>query len=229
MTTASVRTILLLTALSLLLTAGLQAGNVALITKTIKDVTKAAAAQDDWVKASKGVRLLSGDKVQTGGRSLAVVKFLDNSIVRVRELSVLTLVTEKAGTGIMRSVALTKGGYGFEVKKQQNDQFRLTSPTSVASIRGTRGRFSGGMGRDTLVVTEGLVNLRNTASGQEVDVAEGEIGFSNEDGTITSRKAAPQELADAANAASGGAEQELKLELRDPQGNTKNLKLRFKQ
>lgn len=205
-----------------------QASNVAIITKTIQDVKK-QAGEGEWVKAGKGLPLNSGERVRTGSRSLAVVKFIDNSIVRVRELSELTLVTESSGSGVLRNVGLIKGGYGFEVKKQQNDQFRLTSPTSVASIRGTKGKFSGGMGSDTLIVTEGLVNLRNIATGQEVDVAEGEIGFSNQDGTITSRRATPQELADAASAATGGSENELKLELRDRQGNKKELKLKYKQ
>ena len=227
-TTILYRKALLLLAACILTTTGLSAANVALVTKTIQDVTKQTGG-GEWVKAGRGLSLLSGDRVRTGQRSLAVVKFLDNSIVRVRELSELTLVTETSGSGILRNVGLTKGGYGFEVRKQQNDQFRLTSPTSVASIRGTKGKFSGGMGSDTLIVTEGLVNLRNTASGQDVDVAEGEIGFSNEDGTITSRRATPQELADAASAAVGGTENELKLELRDPKGSKKELKLRFKQ
>lgn len=227
-TTISYRTLILLTALCVFAAAGLQAANVALITKTIQDVKK-QTGEGEWQKANKGLSLLSGDRVQTGRRSLAVVKFIDNSIVRVRELSELTVVTEKSGTGFVRSVALKTGGYGFEVTKQQSDQFRLTTPTSVASIRGTRGRFSGGSGSDTLVVTEGLVNLRNTTSGQEVDVAEGEIGFSNQDGTVTSRKATAQELADAAGAANGGTDNELKLELRDRQGNKKDLKLRYKQ
>ena len=50
-----------------------------------------------------------------------------------------------------------------------------------------------------------------------MDVHEGEIGISNQDGVITSRKATPQELADAASAATGGTDNELKLELRDRQ------------
>ena len=55
------------------------------------------------------------------------------------------------------------------------------------------------------------------------------IGFSNDDGSVSSRKATAQELADANRTANGGADNELKLELRDGQGNKKDLKLRFKQ
>ncbi len=217
----------LLLAACLVASAAAFGSNVALITKTIQDVKK-QSGEAEWTKAAKGASLVSGDRVKTGQRSFAVVKFIDNSIVRVRELSELTLVTENSGTGILRNVGLSKGAYGFEVRKQQNDQFRLTTPTSVASIRGTKGKFSGGQGSDTLIVTEGLVSLHNNASGKDVDVAEGEIGISNEDGTISSRKATPAEIADASSAAAGGTDNELKLELRDPQGGKKELKLKFK-
>ena len=117
---------------------------------------------------------------------------------------------------------------GFEVRKQTDERFRLTSPTSVASIRGTKGKWSGGHGNDTLIVVEGLVNLKNVNSNNEVDVAAGNIGFSNEDGSVTSRPATAQELADADNAAGTGSSNELKLEFRDSQGNKKQLKLRYK-
>lgn len=202
---------------------------VALIAKIIQDVTTKSVAAD-WKKAGKGEALLSGDQVQTGEKSLAVVKFIDNSIVRVRERSQLT-VTGVSGSPRMlsKTIELSNGSVGFEVKKQkQNEQFRFTSPTSVASIRGTMGKLSGGQGHDTLVITEGLVNFKNNPSDKDLDVPAGYIGFSNDDGTLTIRKATGQELADASSAATGGSLNDLNLELRDSKGNKKELKLKFK-
>lgn len=209
---------------------GSENATVALITKTIQNVTK-KSPPSDWAKAVIGAALVSGDQVQTGQKSLAVVKFADNSIIRVRELSLLTISGQSNEPGALsKTVQLNGGTFGFDIKKQkQNEQFRLTSPTSVASIRGTRGKLSGGLGNDTLVVTEGLVNLKNNSSNNEVDVPAGYIGFSNQDGTVTSRKATEQELTDANNAATGGSSShELNLELKDSQGNKKELKIRYK-
>ncbi len=202
---------------------------VALITKTIQDVTMKSPL-NDWAKAAKGNTLISGTQVKTGQKSLAVVKFIDNSILRVRELSLLTLNGQSAGQGVLsKTIQLDGGTLGFDVKKQkQNEQFRLTSPTSVASIRGTKGKLSGGRGNDTLTVTEGLVNLKNNYSNNEIDVPAGFIGFSNQDGTVTSRKATDQELADADNTATGDSLHELDLELKGPNGNKKELKIRYK-
>lgn len=202
--------------------------SLAIVTKTIKSVTKKAATTD-WANVVKGEFLMAGDQLKTGKKSLAIVKFADNSILRVREQSQLTVLGEGAKGSMIKSAHLTGGGIGFDVKKQQNEQFRLTSPTSVASIRGTRGKWSGGRGYDTLIVLEGLVNLRNLISNKDVDVFLGFIGFSNEDGSISTREATDDELADADQALSNGAMNELKLELKDQKGNKKELKLRYKE
>ena len=203
--------------------------SVALLTKTIQEVSK-RTTPDEWKRASKGEALLSGDQVRTGQKSIAIVKFIDNSLVRVRELSELTIQGESGAPGrLSKTVQLGGGAFGFDIRKQkQNEQFRLTSPTSVASIRGTQGKMSGGLGHDTLVVTEGLINFKNTASNNEVDVPAGYIAFSNEDGSISSRPATALELADANSAATGGLLNNLNLELRDNQGNKKQLKLQYK-
>ena len=126
-------------------------------------------------------------------------------------------------------IRLWKGGFGFEFRKKPDEQFRLTSPTAVASIRGTRGMLSGGAGSDTLIITEGTVRFANNVSNREIDVAAGNIGVSSQDGSISSRRATTKELAEADRLATGGTLNELKLELRDKQGNKKELKLKYKQ
>ncbi len=199
---------------------------LALVTKIIEEVMRKSAAAD-WTKAVRGDVLIAGDQVKTGKNALAVIKFADNSIMRMRELSELTMMAEGPRGSMIKTLELRNGTMGFEVRKQQNEQFHLTSPTSVASIRGTKGKWSGGQGFDTLVVVEGLVNLKNLKSSNDLDIPNGFIGFSNQDGSLTSRKATDQELADANNAANGSTGNELKLELKDSKGNRKELKLRY--
>jgi hypothetical protein len=202
-------------------------GSMALVFKIVQDVTKKSSTLD-WTKAVKGENLSSGDQVKTGTRSLAIVKFLDNSILRVREQSVLTVSAEGYRGAQVKTIQLNSGAFGFDVKKQrQNEQFRLTSPTSVASIRGTQGKWSGGAGKDTLVVGEGLVNLKNTLTNKDLDVPAGSIGFSGDDGSLSARRATPEELAEANLAATGGSQNQLNLELKDAKGNRKELKLKY--
>src|SRR5436189_5516189 len=71
---------------------------VALITKIVQDVAR-KSPPEDWMKAAKGDPLISGNQVKTGSRSLAIVKFIDNSIIRVREHSELTITGQDVARG----------------------------------------------------------------------------------------------------------------------------------
>jgi hypothetical protein len=204
--------------------------NVALVKKTVNDV-KRKTPDTNWEKAKIGMPLMGEDQVSTGTKSFALVKFsADNSIVRVREQSLLTIKGEGPKQSLIKEVYLDKGGVGFSVTKQrQNQEFRLTSPTSVASIRGTKGWWSRSEYADTLIVIEGLVNLRNRNSNREVDVGAGFIGISYSDGTVVLKPATAEELETADRYASADeTSNEIKFELKDQKGNTKTLKLQYK-
>ncbi len=225
-------TLLAGTAMLLLLAlpcAGSDNNTMAVITKVIPAVEKGTTTAS-WNNASSGTVLVAGDRVRTGKLALAVIKFTDQSIMRLREKSELTLSAEGPRGSMIKTIQLSNGGFGFDVRKQQNEQFRLTSPTSVASIRGTRGTWGGGLGSDTLLVLEGLVNLKNLISKKDIDIPAGFIGFSSQDGSLSSRRATEQELLRGAQAVRGSSlPGEIKLEMKDPQGDKRELKLKIKQ
>ena len=204
---------------------------IAVVTKVILDVTRKESGRE-WIVANRGETLASGDRVRTGaGKSLAVIKFKDNSFVKVRENSELTITGELKGSDFRKDVSLLKGVIGFSVQKQRKDEeFRFTSPTSVASIRGTGGLFIARTSNDTLIVTDGNVHLTNVISGQSVDVPAGFTGLSFADGTIQVRPSNPGEKAigeEGARASDQG--NRLEFDLRDNQGNQKKLKIEYKE
>ena len=203
---------------------------VALVSKVVLDVTRKEVFKD-WQIARRGETLSSGDRVKTGENSVAVIKFKDNSLVRVREQSELTITGTTTGSSFSKSVNMENGVVGFNIKKQKVDEeFRFTSPTSVASIRGTGGKFSSLGQSDTLTVIEGAVLLTNSISSEFVEVRAGYTGISNSDGTISVRPATTDELTTAGNAARvSDQENRLELELRDNEGNRKELKIEIKE
>lgn len=204
---------------------------IAVVSKVVQEVSKKVAA-GDWTKAKKGDALSSGDEVRTGDKSIAVVKFKDNSILRVREKAELRIQGEVVGSTLAKSVHINRGVVGFEVTRQENEKFTFTSPTSVASIRGTKGALETESTGDNLIVTAGLVNLLNLKSNRDVNVAAGETGISQPDGTVNKRPSTPQERDRAVNALRAGddtRQNELKIELRDPRGNTRDLKIRYRE
>ncbi|MDH4069246.1 MAG: FecR family protein [Ignavibacteria bacterium] len=201
----------------------------ALFVKIIPDVNHKKGTAD-WVAATPAGIISVGDMVSTGEEALAVIKFADKSIVKVRENSELVVTGSVDETKIVKEVDVQKGVIGFIIGKQErNDQFRFTSPTSVAAIRGTQGAFTVRGEADTLIVTEGTIRLTNTPSGDSLDVAAGFTGISKPDGSLEVRASTPEEVAAAQESIdSGEADNLFELDLQDGQGNKKKLKIDFK-
>lgn len=115
---------------------------VALVKKIVKDVTyKSISDVSDWEKAKVGSPLNDGGEVKTGTKSLALVLFTDGSgLLRVRENSILNIYGERKDRKMNKNTFIQKGLIGFDVSKQAEDEeFKFTTPTVVASIRGTDG------------------------------------------------------------------------------------------
>ncbi|MEK9137447.1 MAG: FecR domain-containing protein [Bacteroidota bacterium] len=205
------------------------ASSIALISKVVLDVFRKETGKE-WLAAKKGETLASGDKVKTGAKSIAIIKFKDNSLVRVRELTELTVTGSMDGSAFSKSVDVKSGVVGFNIKKQQTgEEFRFSSPTSVASIRGTGGSFNASSLADTLIVTDGAIQFTNNVSSTVVEVKDGFTGISKPDGTITTRPSTAEERAAAEQAARvSDQDNRLEFELRDGKGNSKRLKIDFR-
>ncbi|MDH3251304.1 MAG: FecR family protein [Ignavibacteria bacterium] len=201
---------------------------VALVSKVILDVARSSEG-NDWLAATRGEVLLSGDRIRTGLNSLAVIKFKDNSMVRVRERSELTVAGYEENGAFSKTLTLEKGVTGFSIRKQrQNEEFRFLSPTSVASVRGTGGQFSVQDSADILIVTHGLMEMMNNVSGETVRIPAGYTGISRADGTTQTRVSTPEEQHQAQNASRpSDRDNHFELDLRDNQGNTRKLRIEF--
>jgi hypothetical protein len=202
---------------------------VGLLSKVILDVTHKSGSRD-WSKATRGQMLLSGDMVKTGARSLAIIKLKDNSLVRVREYTELTVSGTVEGEAFSKGVSIERGVIGFVVPKQkQNEEFRFRSPTSVASIRGTGGAMIVGQ-EDTVTITEGSVAVENLVSSTTVIVEEGFTAISRRDGSIESRPSTRAERETAEGAIrSEDRPRQLRLQLRNGQGETEELIIDYKE
>lgn len=202
---------------------------IGMVSKVVLDVTHRPAGQD-WTAATRGQALSQGHALRTGEKSVAIVKFKDNSLLRLRELSEVTLSGNQNGQSLSKSVNLLNGVIGFSVAKQRaGEEFRFSTPTSVASIRGTGGSLSKGV-NDVLVVVDGVVNFLNKVSGKAVDVQAGFTGISRPDGTLEVRISTDDERAAALEATrSGDQPRQLKLEIRNGQGERKDLIIDYKE
>jgi hypothetical protein len=201
---------------------------IGLLSKVILEVLRKENGKT-WENAVRGQTLGSGDMVRTGPKSLAIIKFKDNSLVRLRERSELTITGTVTGGTFFKAVEVQTGVVGFNVQKQRpGEEFRFTSPTSVASIRGTAGVFAAMAMSDTLAVTEGSVFFTNRVSSKSVDVLSGFTGISNPDGTIQTRRSTERERRAALDAQQDDQHKLLEIELRTPKGKTNRLKIEYR-
>ncbi|HLP16404.1 MAG TPA: FecR family protein [Bacteroidota bacterium] len=197
-----------------------------------------------WKKAAPAMPLFSGNVIRTHERSFAIIKFLESSILRVQERSEVEIRgTKSSGKEFSKNVHMRSGGLGFNVKKRPNEKFEFTTPTSVASIRGTEGAlFSDPDSSDLLVLETGSVLFTNTVSHRSVDVLGGQTGQSFANGEIRVRPSLPGDIdrmhhlrdlgsmSDTTGTLRGDAGQqrdELRIRMKDQNGNPKTLILKF--
>lgn len=156
----------------------------AILVKVINKVEKNAPTKG-WTKAVTFDQLKSGYEVKTDQKSFAIIKFLDESKLVVREKSIAQIKGEVQGRQILdRQVHMTKGNIQFSVTKGEKEQFRFTSPISVASIRGTSGEWGQTDSVTQYVMLTGLLNLLNLNSNRSEDVGAGQTGITDINGNL---------------------------------------------
>ena len=158
---------------------------IAVINKVVKDVS-IKTEESDWETAKTGIILSDKDIVRTGARSLALVSFLDGSLLRVREKSELTIYGEKSKEKLNKNTYIDEGRVSFDVAKQEDEEFKFTTPTMVASIRGTGGLIEVLEDRSTLLSLEtGLVEvLARMGEKQAGTLTAGNTAYVGTDGQV---------------------------------------------
>jgi hypothetical protein len=177
----------------------------AYIVKVIRDVNLKSPTAG-WQKAVPLSQLKSGYEVKTDKGSLAVISFADESKLILREKSIVTIKGEVKGRKILsRSVHMDRGNMIFNVKKAETEQFRFSSPISVASIRGTRGLFNSAASVDSLTILDGLAEYTNSISGKTGSVGAGQTGVADSSGGFNVGNAKSGTLNDILNGQNIGA------------------------
>ncbi|HEY9164751.1 MAG TPA: FecR family protein [Candidatus Kryptonia bacterium] len=157
----------------------------------IKNSVEVKKQDKDWTKAKKGDFIYGGDYVRTQQESFTLIKFNDASTLRLGSNAEVQVYGEKNP----QSTAVNGGDVGFTMTKRTTGQFEFTTPTSVASIRGTGGILSVQVdGTDFLTIVEGLVHLANKISNKGIDVSAGQTGESSKNGDMSIHQSTQDEL-----------------------------------
>ena len=141
------------------------AEKIAVIVKMKGDVRVTPKSSFKSAAAKKGQILQDGDKLETSADAFCAIKFLDDkSLMRIRENSVCTIEGKRDGGSITKNIFSEVGSFFFSLF-QQPKNFTVTTPTSVASVKGTQfwvlQRLQSGETR--YITTDGTVEVSNQA------------------------------------------------------------------
>lgn len=168
----------------------------AYIVKVVRDVEKKGPTTG-WSTAVTLDQLKAGHEVRTAEKSFAIIRFADESKIAVREKSIITIQGEVEGRQILsRNVHLDRGRVVFGIKKQETEQFRFSSPISVASIRGTDGGtgFDPGINEADITIISGSADFTSTRTNCSTTVGSGQKGTIDSVGNCSSSKASANDL-----------------------------------
>ncbi len=198
--------------------------NVAVTVKHKGSVRVTPESSFKSASAKKGQILQDGDKVETGPASFCSIKFLDDkSLLRIKEKSVCVIEGKKENNAIEKNIFVEVGTF-FLSLFQQKEKLKVTTPTSVASVKGTKFWCVQIAGQTMYICTDGSIEVGNNAG--KVLVRKGQTCI------VVSRSRLPEvRLTKAsdlpADSDGTGSLRNLDFEFTDGSGQTKTLRLQL--
>jgi len=143
--------------------------------------------QQQTVPLKRGTVLNAGEKIETLSDGLAVLMFIDDkSILRIQKNTSVTIGGERSATAISKQIDMQFGKLRAEIAEQRKGEFVVTTPISVASVKGTDfWATSDPVLGDIFLGISGLFEVLNLVSNEVIEAGGGLMVTSKTDGSIT--------------------------------------------
>ena len=176
-----------------------------------------------------GTPLSDQDKVKTGDNGFVALMYIDDkTVVKILGNSNLDILGERSGAMINKSINIEYGKVTAAVIKQEGKQFRVSTPTSVASVKGTSLAINSDPSTgDSFTLIEGFIEVTNIVTGESTDVKEGETAISTNEGSLEVNETTEQDLLGFDDANIQISTQEIRFEIEDENGETKEIIIKF--
>lgn len=206
-------------------TIGLADENVAVVVKSRGDVDITPNQKVKSVDAKKGYVLQHKDKLKTAKGAFCAIKFLDDkSLLRIKENSSCIIEGTRKKSTIEKNIFVEIGTFFASIFKQKTT-FQVTTPTSVASVKGTKfWTIQNKITSETkYVCIEGVLEVENKAG--KVLVRAGQTGI------VQSKTRLPivrlTDSGDIPDEEESSSEKSLDFEFNDSNGQKKVLRLQI--
>ncbi|MCF7808375.1 MAG: FecR family protein [Candidatus Marinimicrobia bacterium] len=141
-------------------------------------------ADDYSPKAIMGTQLKNHDWIKTGKDGFIAIFFLDDkSQLKIKGDSEVEILAAVERGKISKTISLDYGTVKATVTKQKGE-FRIATPTSVASVKGTEWWVQTDENGDIFIVIDGVVEVENLVSGVVQNVGQDQTATSNTDGSV---------------------------------------------
>ena len=180
-------------------------------------------------KLVPGAALKDLDKILTGKGGFVAIMYLDDkTVIKLLANSDLTIAGKRSGSRINKSLDIKYGKLSSKITPQKGNEFRISTPTSVASVKGTELTISSDPSKgDSFTLIEGSVEVTNTIMGESTEVKEGETAISTPEGSLEVHVTTSDDMVGFEAADVEIPAKELRFEIEDEDGNIKEIIIKF--
>ena len=194
-------------------------------------------------KINVGMELYNNDLLLTEENGFIMFAYLDDgSLVKIYKNSEVYVTGDLKNKVIEKKIVIDDGLLKFDIKKQKQNEFKVVTPTSVASVKGTAFYVDINNENDVFYGVNGIVEILNIESNQILtlskrkseDINEKDLTYLKQIQQESGIKLEEIEEFDSGNSGSGALDennsdtvQELVINLTNPSGENKKLIIKF--
>ena len=162
--------------------------SLAIVTKKTGEVDYKYYLNKDFTsELNFGAELFNNDLVRTGKDGFLKFAYLDDgTTIKIHHNSELYIRGQINENSISKRINMSNGLLKLDVSKQNYDEFKVITPTSVASVKGTSFVLESDDDGDKFYGFEGVVEIKNKESNQIIKLSRNLKVISLPDGNINS-------------------------------------------
>lgn len=169
---------------------------LAIVTKSTGDVKYKNYLSNEFSNELKmGSQLYNNDLIVTDSDGFVKFSYLDDgTTIKIHHDSELYVRGQINKKSISKRINMSNGLLKLDVSKQNDDEFMVITPTSVASVKGTSFILKSNEDGDSFFGYEGTVEIRNKESNKIVKLSKNLKVTSTNDGSINSEIVTPVDI-----------------------------------
>tara|TARA_Y100000590_G_C15602146_1_gene970526 strand:+ start:315 stop:1052 length:738 start_codon:yes stop_codon:yes gene_type:complete len=170
--------------------------SIAVVTKSKGDVQYKKFSESDSKILLVGSELFNDDYIKTGVDGYVKFSYLDDgTTIKIHKNSELYVAGKSENKVINKRLNIGNGLIKMDVSKQKEEEFKIVTPTSVASVKGTSFILDSNLDfGDKFYGFEGIVEIVNKESNKIIRLSRNLKVVSQPDGQIISEIMTPSDI-----------------------------------